>query len=77
MYGVSGQVNGLSRQGLAEHKYASWKACPDMLVPCPDMAYSGEKTNILEMLSSLDQQLRSMGVCGLIELKFCWNVHDT
>jgi hypothetical protein len=35
------------------------------------------ENRILEMLSSLDQQLRSISVCGPIELKLCRHVHDT
>jgi hypothetical protein len=31
----------------------------------------------LEFLSKFDQLLRSMSVCGPIELKFCVDVHDT
>ncbi len=33
--------------------------------------------NILEMLPSIDQQLRAMSICGPIELKFCRDVHNT
>jgi hypothetical protein len=36
-----------------------------------------EENRILEMLSSLDQQLRLISVCGPIELKLCKNVHET
>jgi hypothetical protein len=35
------------------------------------------ENSILKLLLGLDQQLRSMSVCGLIELKLCKNVYDT
>jgi hypothetical protein len=35
------------------------------------------ENHILEMLSSLDQQLRLISVCGPIELKLCRHVHET
>jgi hypothetical protein len=35
------------------------------------------KSEFWNFLSSLDQLLRSMSICGPIELKFCRVVHDT
>jgi hypothetical protein len=71
-----GHVNGMSGHGLTEQKYASWNLCPDILASCPDMACKGEN-RILELLSSLDQQLRLISVYGPIELKLCRHVHKT
>jgi hypothetical protein len=73
---LSGQAVLLSEQPWQDEIACLWTCCPDRERACPNRAVMGENC-ILEMLLSHDQQLQSMSVCGLIELKLCKDVHDT